>query len=78
MAKRQPNPWSKGAEESLRNVYVEFDTPSDQIAASSGKRRDFRSLFMQRTGLICYNADELVDKLIKLRKSGGLPRIVRL
>jgi hypothetical protein len=62
----------KTLNEALVRVYTSFDSTVDQIAVSATKRSEFRSLLPEEFRSI--NDDELVRRLLNLRKSSKLSR----
>jgi hypothetical protein len=58
--------------EALVRVYTSFDSTVDQIAASAAKRSEFRTLLPENFRSI--TDDELVRRLLNLRKSSKLSR----
>ena len=62
----------KTLNEALVRVYTSFDSTVDQIAASATKRSEFRSLLPEEFRSI--NDDDLVRRLLNLRKSSKLSR----
>ena len=58
--------------EVLVRAYASFDSSVDRIAASTAKRSDFRSLLPEEFRSV--DDDELVRRLLNLRKRGKLSR----
>lgn len=66
--------WSEEAIKVLQESYVEYNVPSDKIATIGDHRRAFvRKVNAKLSEPI--DADEIVRRLINLRKRGNLPTI---
>ena len=68
--------WSSSAVESLKELYVEFDVPSDSLIADEDKLIEFTNELASRAPeLGSVSPKEVANKLFKVRKSGKLPTI---
>ena len=61
----------------LRTVYASFDTPADRITTDLGLRDEFTNEVRRRTCDDKLTSDEAMRALLRLRKSGELPRLRR-
>jgi len=68
--------WGESEIESLKLLYIEFNIPSDQIIKDKNILEKFTILLNAE---LKQNEDfapkQVADELLKLRKSGKLPRI---
>jgi hypothetical protein len=70
--------WSKKEIEELKNLYQENDVPSDQLIKDKVALDSFTANFNARVVKeVGFNSKEVADRLLKLRKSGKLPRLRR-
>ena len=68
--------WNSGEIEELKQAYVENDVPSDRLVKNKEALSTFAAKFNERAlPTKAFTADEIADRLFKLRKSGKLPRI---
>lgn len=68
--------WNNSAVESLKELYVEFDIPSDTLIADENKLIQFtKELISRASELEGIDKKEVATKLLKVRKSGKLPTI---
>jgi len=63
-------------EEVLKNLYVEFDIPSDSLIKDKDSLSKFTTTFNERLpNAPGFTDEEVATKLLRVRKSGNLPRI---
>jgi hypothetical protein len=67
--------WTDHRIEILTTKYVVFNEPSDKLAGDRQLASSFARLVNKKLGNTTTTADEMVRKLISLRKSGKLPTI---
>ena len=63
-------------DDQLGQIYAAFNVPSDQIAQNMKKREEFVAEVKAETGTQLQD-DDIIDRLIYLRKQGRLPRLRR-
>ena len=66
--------WNDELRQSLKELYVTFNVPSDQINSNTSLKKDFHKKFASKTGATC-SPDELCREMIRMRKQKALPRI---
>lgn len=70
--------WGEHQIEKLKLHYKQFNTPSDQIVKDKTLLENFTVWFNAKfTPEESFTSKEVADQLLKLRKSGKLPRIRR-
>jgi len=68
--------WESAEIETLNNLYKENNVPSDQLIKDKEALSRFVNVLNQRVGSgESYTDKEVADEILKLRKSGKLPRI---
>jgi hypothetical protein len=68
--------WGARKIEQLKRLYKETNAPGDQLIKDKAALEKFTGAFNQRVGPSAnYVPEEVADRLLKLRKSGKLPRI---
>jgi RNA polymerase-interacting CarD/CdnL/TRCF family regulator len=68
--------WGNAEIEVLTNLYQENNVPSDELIKDKDVLAKFVETLNQRIGTgKNYTEKEVADKLLKLRKTGKLPRI---
>ena len=68
--------WGNIEIEELERLYVEKDTPSDQLVKDKSALDTFTATFNTRIGADQpFSAQEVADRLFALRKGGRLPRL---
>jgi hypothetical protein len=68
--------WKNDTKDKLKLHYKQFNTPSDQILKDRDLLEKFTSSFNAKfTPDEQFAPKEIADQLLKLRKSGELPRI---
>ena len=68
--------WEEQETEKLKLHYTQFNMPSDQIIKDKDVLGNFTQLFNTKfTPNNDFEAKQVADQLLKLRKSGKLPRI---
>ena len=68
--------WGNAEIEVLTNLYQENNVPSDELIKDKDVLAKFVEALNQRIGSgKNYTEKEVADKLLKLRKTGKLPRI---
>ena len=68
--------WKSVETETLKKLYVENDVPSDRLIKSSKNLARFTGTFNQHLdNKSDFTEEQVADKLLKLRKSGKLPRL---
>lgn len=68
--------WKEHEIEKLKLHYKQFNVPSDQVVKDKAVLEKFTSSFNTETNNE-FSQKEVADQLLKLRKSGKLPRIRR-
>ncbi len=79
MAKAQRAPKLKLTEARAKKfdeIYVAYNTPSDQIASKADFRMAFSKLIRAKLRLVATD-DEIMDLMVSLRKQGALSRLRR-
>ena len=61
----------------LCTLYEQFDTPADQIVTSAELREAFADRVRARAAEASLPTQEVMKRLLALRKAGRLPRIRR-
>ena len=70
--------WTETQTRELKDLYVEVNVPSDQLLKDKTALGTFVRTFNSRLdGKAEFTAEEIASKLLRLRKSGKLPRIRR-
>jgi hypothetical protein len=70
--------WTETQTRELKDLYVEANVPSDQLLKDKTTLDTFVRTFNSRLdGNAEFTAEEMASKLLRLRKSGKLPRIRR-
>ena len=70
--------WNNPEIEALKDLYVETDMPSDNLIKDKTAMADFTSQLNAKLSLPeAFIQKEVADQLLRLRKSGKLPRIRR-
>jgi len=68
--------WSESEIEKLQLHYKQFNIPSDQILKERDTLEKYTEWFNEKfTPNNKFTPEEVADQLLKLRKSGKLPRI---
>ncbi len=68
--------WSSATEQKLKDVYVEFNIPSDTLIADETLMSKFVERFIASSGCsVDFSAKSIAEKLLSLRKKGELPRL---
>ncbi|MFH1370791.1 MAG: hypothetical protein ABII09_05840 [Planctomycetota bacterium] len=68
--------WNENDIEKLKLYYTQFNTPSDQIIKGKDTLGKFTEGFNEKfSPNIQFTPEDVADQLLKLRKSGKLPRI---
>ena len=61
----------------LPEIYEQFDTPVDRLLVDPKLREEFAKVVRDRTGHNDIATDQVMRRLLALRKAGGLPRLRR-
>jgi hypothetical protein len=70
--------WTKAQIEQLKNLYVEHDIPSDELLKDKAKLEEFAKALNSRFDNDAkFGTEEVAGQLLRLRKTGKLPRIRR-
>ena len=68
--------WSQEAVELLKQLYKNNGVPSDELLKDPAKLEDLRnSLNQTLSSEGHFSSKEVADRLLKIRKSGKLPRL---
>jgi 5'-deoxynucleotidase YfbR-like HD superfamily hydrolase len=68
--------WNENDIEKLKLYYTQFNTPSDQIIKEKDTLGKFTEWFNEKFAPNNqFSPEDVADQLLKLRKSGKLPRI---
>lgn len=68
--------WGNNEIEELKRFYKENNVPSDQLIKVKSTLDNFTAKFNERFNPCQdFSSEEIADRLLKLRKSGKLPRI---
>ncbi len=70
--------WTEAHIEQLKNLYVERDVPSDELLKDKRMLEEFAKLLNSSLEDDAeYAPEEIAGQLLRLRKTGRLPRIRR-
>lgn len=58
-------------------TYAEFNTPVDQFIGNDGLAGEFVHVLEERAGTTGLDSQEILQRLVYLRKRGRLPRLRR-
>ncbi len=61
----------------IRQVYVEFDTPADVVVTDPHLREEVATEVRNRSDEEDMTTDQVMRRLLQLRKAGQLPRLRR-
>ncbi len=61
----------------LRSVYEQIDIPADVLVTSPQLREELANEVRRQTGQAGMATQEIMHKLLRLRKAAGLPRLRR-
>ncbi len=63
--------------ENIQQGYVEFDTPADVVVTDPRLREDVAAEVRRRIGARDMTTDEVMRRLLRLRKAGHLAKLRR-
>jgi hypothetical protein len=69
--------WDQKSIDMLTEIYQSYDLPSDTIIKNPQNLENFTKLFNQKNGGPSFSEEEVADQILKLRKTGKLPRLRR-
>ncbi len=70
--------WTEAHIEQLKSLYVERDVPSDELLKDKGMLEEFAKVLNSRLDDDAeYAPEQVAGQLLRLRKTGKLPRIRR-
>lgn len=67
--------WAEDSVQELKDWYVENDVTSDTLITNQDQLNEFTRKFNEKIGTSICTEEEVAEKLVRLRKSGKLPRI---
>ncbi len=63
--------------ESIQQVYIEFDTPADVVVTDPILREEVAAEIRRRTGARDMTTDQVMRRLLRMRKAGHLAKLRR-
>ncbi len=63
--------------ESIQLVYIEFDTPADVVVTDPHLREELAAAVRRRIGAPDMTTDQVMRRLLRMRKAGQLARLRR-
>ena len=74
---RRRSSFAREQDEELNATYVEVRIPSDRLAGSQSLAKQFLDRYRKRSGDQSHSREEVINRLISLRKRGALARVGR-